>query len=865
MNGKNLKQILSTSLSLALAVSSAPIPVGAIGPVEASAPAFVAKLTPPEQFGYVASSYAPNGETRPRLIVIADLHAHLEVQRNIVEMLDFMVKKLTSGNDQLSESVAPIFVEGGWTDKLEHPLAFIHNSNLRSILAKYFMAKAEIPATQAFSERYPNGKNFTLTGVENYKEYQANRERFAKTYPMRKRLLDAIARHEAAMQDLASTVEPGAFDRLSAMRQDYLSGKISAEKYSKGLVRLAARFGVSNSAIDTLKNVSNASSSNVDMALHTAHRSIVRAISKEKPFTAHFRKSLGNEDIIRENVALVDSYLDLLKRTLSNQLTPEEVPLAYARLLEMTQVADLLLKKDGLAIDIQNALQESLAFYPLAMMRDTTLVENSLKALEKNPTQTTGILVAGGFHVGTIADYLRDHKIPYMVVHPSVTRDLSVGEQINYVKRMAREHVTVEEFRADFANGFGKKTVEASGLSAPAISNLPSEVTPVKPEEPPTGIGGFGGSAEAEDALLAAVTATHEGKPLIISKAAGIQLENGVTADAENLARIDAVRQIVNEDLGGTGFIEGTIGAAELGKGATFTRTDGNNFSPAGALAADISPVLEVALELVPETSPQKVQVVHAQVVKGDVLTRMAAAAAPSQEITDNKNAMVAGLGGRELAIVISEDSIPNLQKATAAINKLKNGETLTPEDNASIQKMQIIAEEIAHGLTGKGGTRGAEVEAATLTILFGLVAKLGFTTGGEHAVSGGLSAVQLPTSVVNGVLGALDTGISATAAAALKMADGVKAISVGDAIQKLQSSIDVKAHEDHVRQQLADALMTKMPSIGQNDFLRKEIIDQTLSNPITAAFAREPDLEKKALGIAANIKKNGEAVGPEA
>ena len=66
-------------------------------------------------------------------------------------------------------------------------------------------------------------------------------------------------------------------------------------------------------------------------------------------------------------------------------------------------------------------------------------------------------------------------------------------------------------------------------------------------------------------------------------------------------------------------------------------------------------------------------------------------------------------------------------------------------------------------------------------------------------------------------------------------------------------------------RQQLADALAQKAPSIAENEFLRNKVINDTLSNPITAAFSSDKDLEKKALGIAAAIEKNKNEVDPEA
>jgi len=103
---------LSTTLSLALGVSSIPMPVGAAGPMGPVAPAFAERLAPPSQFGYVASSYAPNNEDKPRLIVIADLHGHIQVQRHIMGILENLTSQLRKAGTVTENSKGPIFVEG---------------------------------------------------------------------------------------------------------------------------------------------------------------------------------------------------------------------------------------------------------------------------------------------------------------------------------------------------------------------------------------------------------------------------------------------------------------------------------------------------------------------------------------------------------------------------------------------------------------------------------------------------------------------------------------------------------------------------------------------------------------------------------
>ena len=47
MNRETMTKVFSTTLSLALAVATTPLPAGAVGPMGPAVPAFVAGLTPP--------------------------------------------------------------------------------------------------------------------------------------------------------------------------------------------------------------------------------------------------------------------------------------------------------------------------------------------------------------------------------------------------------------------------------------------------------------------------------------------------------------------------------------------------------------------------------------------------------------------------------------------------------------------------------------------------------------------------------------------------------------------------------------------------------------------------------------------------
>jgi hypothetical protein len=452
MNRTTITKVLSISLSLALGVSSIPVPAGALGPVGPVAPSFVERLTPPAQFGYVSSSYAPNGEDKPRLIVIADLHGHMGVQHNIMSMLEFFTNGLSGNSEGKVQPVTPIFLEGGWKPHLEEPLQSVKNPKARAVLADYLLNKSELAAGQAFSERHPGATNFTLTGVENQNEYEANRQRFAQTYPMRKAVLLALAHQEETVRTLEGDLENSKFEKFRDMREDYLKGTMPANRYARVLRREAASLGITSGFMTILKNSDTASDGDLEVALTEINRLVLEALSSARPVTSYLRPAMTNEERIRKNLALIEGNMDLLKRVVGEQLTPDEVGMAYAKLPELIEVATVLLANEKLSFDIGESLRKSLEFYPLAFMRDESLVSNSLAALAKDPTHPqTGILIAGGFHTGSISTYLREHGIAHMVIDPMINRELTAEEQLNYVKRVCLDHVTPSEMIYDLS------------------------------------------------------------------------------------------------------------------------------------------------------------------------------------------------------------------------------------------------------------------------------------------------------------------------------------------------------------------------------------------------------------------------------
>jgi hypothetical protein len=506
------------------------MPVNAAGPMPA-APSFVAGLTPPERFGYVASSFSPHKEAAaPRLILISDLHAHVEVQHNIVGILHDLINKLNPAPGH----TVPIYVEGGWEQHLEEPLRIVSDADARAFLSEYLLQKSQIGSAQAFSEEIAGSGKVSLVGVENKAEYEANRKRYIKTYPARKQLLIGLAREEKALRELSSYLSNGAFEKLQAMRDEYNAGRITPDRYAKALAKQADHLHIVGSAVDTLKNSRVSNSNDLDVALAQVYGAVAVRLSSKAPWTAFLRQSLGDEQTMRANIAHFDADFDLLKRLVANQLTPGEVPLAMARMPYLTHMAQALVSDHEAGMNVKSVVEQSIDFYPYAFLRDKILVQNSLKALDAaGDPNATGILVVGGFHADSIEQYLLSHGISYLHINPTVTRDLTTEEEFNYARRMGDDPVNAEEFKEDLArlSQSGKQALTSGSAIAPASNTAP----PAKPDA----MGGGG--------LARLLVGKQNGERLNVLKAQGLKRAimpwiRGV--DDPNIVRLQDLQQL---------------------------------------------------------------------------------------------------------------------------------------------------------------------------------------------------------------------------------------------------------------------------------------------------------------------------------
>jgi hypothetical protein len=679
---KKVSQVLSVTLSAALALTSTPWTAFAAGPVGMSAPAFVNAFTPAEKLGYVASSYSPDANAKhPRLVIVSDLHGHVEVQRNIMGIIDKVVNKLRG--DGASKAV-PVFVEGGWTSNLEEPLRVVANGNTRTFLREYYLQKAEMSAAQAYSEQVAGSGKVSVIGVEDEKEYKANKAEFAKSYEARRRLLQALELQELSLKKLSNAISNDSFEALHQAREDYFAGRLSSDQYAKLLAHKAIRRKVASSYVETLKNASTANADTLEFALEETYRQVVTSVAAKAPLSAMLQPSLGDDRTLRVQVARSDADLDILKRLVSNQLTPAEVPVAMNRMPALIQLAKALLGKDAEKLNIENVVRESLDFYPYAIMRNESLAKNSIANLDRMGADTTGILVVGGFHSQAITDYLRAHHISYMEINPTITRDETAQEELNYVKRVCDQHITPKELDNDLKWLRGEQHRQEAAGSATAVHSDLEQGNP--------------GPGDVQK-FVAGVTPTalavmaQEG-PVLAKTIALAAQQTGLVFAAEDASVVAQREKTIESKIKAAAKKEESLAGLDLtGPSLTLRRNADGQWTANG----HASPYWEqLANSILDEESNQGVEVLHIKMLKDSDTEKLGGKGAVFGNIKTDK----------ELVIGLTE-------KRFVPIEKLSVKDKLDPEQRAlAMRAIHVFGHELRHALTRTTAERTQNGEA---------------------------------------------------------------------------------------------------------------------------------------------------------
>ena len=82
------------------------------------------------------------------------------------------------------------------------------------------------------------------------------------------------------MKELSKYIANGSFEKLQAMRDDYNAGRISSDRYAKGLSHQAARFHITGHPVDVLNNSENAKPNDLEVAFAQVYQAVALHVAK---------------------------------------------------------------------------------------------------------------------------------------------------------------------------------------------------------------------------------------------------------------------------------------------------------------------------------------------------------------------------------------------------------------------------------------------------------------------------------------------------------------------------------------------------------------------------------------------------------
>ncbi len=431
-----IRRILSCILSFALIFTSFPFRSMA---APAPGPSLAGGIVPPGSIGFLAERFT--GSSNKRVILIQDLHAHLDTQRKIAALLKFYESK-----GMLQHPIGLEGTKGTWD--LSKLNAFPIEKK-REPFFNYLLAEASLTGPEYFSliTRRPR----LLYGFDSIDDYKAQRQLFKVTLGPRRIVVSQMAR----VYDLLVKLENKEFKgNLKSWRKDtelFDHGQLAGDLYLKKLVSLGSRINVMPAAPSLQK------------ALSARNSSEIASLSASDVFYSDVRKygqevALGLcKTPLQTNIVKSIYAADLLKRLFSQQLTFEEIHTIAMRQEATVAMAQDLIRVSGQpswfnASALLELIRASTDFYVAALMRNAPMARN-IAALFNQALSTpkipsakedTAIVVAGGFHTAGITQELKKQGISYDVISPNITAEFTAADETRYAERMAGVPVSLD-------------------------------------------------------------------------------------------------------------------------------------------------------------------------------------------------------------------------------------------------------------------------------------------------------------------------------------------------------------------------------------------------------------------------------------
>jgi hypothetical protein len=422
-----LRKILACVVSAALLLTS-----GVSSSAYAQIPSIQkpAGLVPPSHLGYLADSFS--GDKNRKVILIQDLHAHLDTQQKIAGLLKFYESKgLLKG---------PVAIEGAsgvWDLSLWN--RYPQEAN-RQELFDFLLKEAALTGPEYFALQTHRPK--LLWGVDQEADYGSQRALFRQTRLTREVAVRQLESAQQSLQVISGRSFKGKLASWKKLSDQFDRGDLYGDVYLKKLILLGSRVRLPSEAVSLQKALS----------ARTAEEAASLAVSDR--FYSDLRKysqavGLSLVQTPEQTNLLNASYaVDLVKRLLSQQLTLEEIRQLSSRQEETARLAYTLIQGAGQSswlteTSLLELIRASTDFYVAALVRDEPMVTNTVELLGES---STVILIAGGFHTLGITRELKEQRISYDVVTPQITADYTAEDHQRYADRLSGIPVLASAF-----------------------------------------------------------------------------------------------------------------------------------------------------------------------------------------------------------------------------------------------------------------------------------------------------------------------------------------------------------------------------------------------------------------------------------
>ena len=422
-----------------------------------------------ESIGQVQQRWKSSDEKERTVIIIQDAHSNFSAQKNLAEIICELVP-------QLSQKGQTPFVgiEGAIGNYDLNKLRDFPIREAKEIVGCEYVKQGKFLGAELAS--ILSERDFVLSGVENDSLLAENYQAFINVADKADFVKTIMAEYRDLIKNLKREFYSEKLKEIDLKVSAYRQGEVDVFDYVKtlftsGFAEMLDVYAYINLAqlYEFLNNAQGSDKCSRLLSTINMPKLIQDVDQFNYDLLCLFAQNEKERTIIK-----CENYIELLSRILTLQATREDITAYYAHNINLKTVCTKLQNIFGLRIQIKNnikicedVLQKAEKFYEAAEKRDAFLLNNLLEEMTERG-QSTGVIVAGGYHTESLVKLCREQGVSYAVVTPHLN---TTDCDINYMGRMMGDiaplnpvlasHLNISRLNAGAAYLYGKDAFEA--------------------------------------------------------------------------------------------------------------------------------------------------------------------------------------------------------------------------------------------------------------------------------------------------------------------------------------------------------------------------------------------------------------------